>query len=174
MWAIIDEFLHSDLASRQDNYRKRKVILTLPADLETGEEQYCVHWQRELRSNWKSLFVLLSGLDARGNPVARGPRANIVVEADSAANKNSYKAQRHHWILPDTTENTACNKCGGECQYRNGTWAKMSGGLIPFLTEMLCPPVVIPNVVRLGNIEPTTGLEIPGDTTAVFMIRTKC
>ena len=26
-WSILDEFLHSDVASRQDNYRKRKVML---------------------------------------------------------------------------------------------------------------------------------------------------
>lgn len=25
VWAVLDEFLHSDIASRQDNYRKRKV-----------------------------------------------------------------------------------------------------------------------------------------------------
>ena len=24
-WAVLDDFLHSDIASRQDNYRKRKV-----------------------------------------------------------------------------------------------------------------------------------------------------
>ena len=67
--SIIDEFLHSDIASRQDNYRKRKVVLQLPA-LEDGKMQYCVHWQRELRSNWKTLFVLLTDKDNRGEPVA--------------------------------------------------------------------------------------------------------
>lgn len=67
--SIIDDFLHSDLCSRQDNYRKRKHVLSLPPDGETGEVQYCIHWQRELRSNWKSLFVMLTGEDANGNPV---------------------------------------------------------------------------------------------------------
>lgn len=43
VWAIIDDFLHSDIASRQDNYRKRKVVLTLPADPDTGETSYCIH-----------------------------------------------------------------------------------------------------------------------------------
>ena len=70
VWAIIDEFLHSDVASRQDNYRKRKFILTLPADPKTGETEYCIHWQRELRMNWKSLYVLLTGRDVYGSPVA--------------------------------------------------------------------------------------------------------
>lgn len=69
VWVILDEFLHSDICSRQDNYRKRKVILPLPPDVETGEVQYCVHWQRELRSNWKSLFVLLTAKDLNGEPV---------------------------------------------------------------------------------------------------------
>ena len=29
-----------------------------------------MHWQRELRSNWQTLFVLLTGTDIKGNPVA--------------------------------------------------------------------------------------------------------
>ena len=66
--ALVDEFLHSDIASRQDNYRKRKVVLQLPA-LEDGTMHYCVHWQRELRANWKTLFVILTGTDNKGNPV---------------------------------------------------------------------------------------------------------
>lgn len=31
-WAVLDEFLHSDIASRQDNYRKRKVCRTNTID----------------------------------------------------------------------------------------------------------------------------------------------
>ena len=69
VWVVIDEFLHSDRASRQDNYRKRKVVLTLPPDVDTGETKYCIHWQRELRYNWKALFVLLTGCDTNGQPI---------------------------------------------------------------------------------------------------------
>ena len=61
--------MHSDIASRQDNYRKRKFVLLLPTDRETGTTEYCVHWQRELRLNFKSLFVVLTGRDTRGDPV---------------------------------------------------------------------------------------------------------
>ena len=43
VWSILDDFLHSDIASRQDNYRKRKVVLSLPPDPETGVVEYCVH-----------------------------------------------------------------------------------------------------------------------------------
>ena len=94
VWAILDEFLHSDLASRQDNYRKRKVcnswclltytryvsrsqshtssqvVLMLPPDPVTGEVQYCIHWQRELRGNWQRLWVILTGKDIHNRPVA--------------------------------------------------------------------------------------------------------
>ena len=228
VWTLIDEFLHSDLASRQDNFRKRKVILTLPADLETGEEQYCVHWQRELRRNWKSLFVLLSGIDTQGNPVpgleptswwkqivqlTKTPkRPNGIIGSYHLLTKrpcpclvgacisqcscphcttflenldHRHLASRCGWrktavcvpvplsVGEDTPENATCNKCGGECQDRNGTWAKMSGGLFPFLTHMLCPPVVIPNII-LNNIDPITGLEIPGDNAEVTIIPKKC
>ena len=69
VWAILDEFMHSDLASRQDNYRKRKVVLTLPPDPETGLVEYCVHWQRELRGNFKYLWVLLTGTDIQRRQV---------------------------------------------------------------------------------------------------------
>ena len=44
-------------------------MLRLPA-LADGSAQYCVHWQRELRSNFKTLFVLLTGTDNNGNQVA--------------------------------------------------------------------------------------------------------
>ena len=69
VWVILDSYLHSDIASRQDNYRKRKVILTLPPDPETGIVEYCVHWLRELRGNWNTLWILLTGTDINANPI---------------------------------------------------------------------------------------------------------
>lgn len=69
VWAILDEFLHSDMASRPDNYRKRRYILTLPPDPVTGEVEYCVHFARELRGNWKKLWVILTGKDLDNVPV---------------------------------------------------------------------------------------------------------
>ena len=69
VWAILDEFLHSDLASRPDNYRKRKVVLSLPPEPVSGVVEYCIHWQRELRRNWQSLWVLLTGTDVHCKPV---------------------------------------------------------------------------------------------------------
>ena len=48
VWSILDEYLHSDITSKPDNYRKRRYILPLPPDPVTGEVQYCVHFVREL------------------------------------------------------------------------------------------------------------------------------
>ena len=45
------------------------MILPLPPDPVTGLVQYCTHWQRELRGNWKRLWVLLSGCDVNNKPV---------------------------------------------------------------------------------------------------------
>ena len=47
-----------------------QVILPLPPDPSTAQIEYCVHWQRELRSNWQTLWVLLTGKDLNGDPVA--------------------------------------------------------------------------------------------------------
>ena len=63
VWSILDEYLHSDYASRPDNYRKRRYVLSLPPDPVTGEVQYCIHFARELRGNWKTLWILLTGKD---------------------------------------------------------------------------------------------------------------
>ena len=72
-----------------------------------------------------------------------------------------------------TSETTDCVQCGGDCRDPNGVWKLMSGGLIPFLSQMLCEPVEIPNI-RVNNIDPTTGLELPGVSTAVMIIKKKC
>ena len=45
------------------------MILQLPPDPETGQKTYCVHWGRELRFNFKTQWVLLTGSDVFGNPV---------------------------------------------------------------------------------------------------------
>lgn len=52
------------------SHTSSKVVLTLPPDPVTGEIQYCTHWQRELRGNWERLWVILTGKDIHGNPVA--------------------------------------------------------------------------------------------------------
>lgn len=226
VWAIIDDFLHSDIASRQDNYRKRKVVLTLPADPDTGETSYCIHWQRELRRNWKSLFVLLTGMDTDGNPVAgleplswwkqivrltttptrpNGIKGSYRMLSQRACKclvgacisqcscphcttflenlDHRHLASQFGWrktavcvpVPGDAarSETDKCVQCGGECHDPSGPWKQMSGGLIPFLTHMLCKPVAIPNV-RVNNYDPTTGLELPGDSAPVMIINKKC
>ena len=227
MWAILDEFLHSDVASRQDNYRKKKVVLALPANPDTGVVEYCVHWQRELRRNWKSLFVLLTGRDSFNSPVAglqpsawwtriqrittTPKRPNGIVGSPKLLSKNACPClagacisqcscphcttflenldHRHlatmcGWrttavcvVVPesDTTTNPddPCDKCGGACQDANGPWKKMSSGLIPFLTHLLCPPVELPNIF-VAAVDPNTGFEIPGENIPVKIIRRKC
>ena len=226
VWAILDDFLHSDVASRQDNYRKRKVVLTLPADPGTGETNYCIHWQRELRRNWKSLYVLLTGMDTDGNPVngleatswwkqivrlTRTPtRPNGIKGSYQMLSKRAcpclvgacvsqcscphcttflenmdhrHLASQCGWrrksvCVPvprdaDTSETEECVQCGGDCRDPNHPWKKMSGGLIPFLRQMLCEPVAIPNV-RVNNYDPTTGLELPDDSAPVMIIKKEC
>ena len=228
VWAILDEFLHSDVASRQDNYRKRKVILTLPPNPDTGEAEYCVHWQRELRRNWKSLFVLLTGMDTLGSPVAGlGPtswwkkiqritktdkRPGGIIGSPKMLSKHAcpclaaacisqcscphcttflenldhrHLATTSGWrrttavcvVVPASGATSAdghpCDKCGGACQDPNGPWKKMSAGLLPFLSTLLCPPVELPNV-RIAAVDPNTGLEIPGESLPVKIIPRKC
>ena len=48
----------------------------------------------------------------------------------------------------------------------------MSGGLIPFLHAILCPPVPVPGL-SVASVDPLTGLE-NGDVTPVTMIRREC
>ena len=65
---ILDEWLHGDQASRPDNYHKQNVILH-SYNAQTEMREYVTHWRRELRGNWKTLFLMLSGRDVNGDPV---------------------------------------------------------------------------------------------------------
>ena len=226
--SILDEFLHSDLASRQDNYRKRRVVLALPPDVDTGEIEYCVHWQRELRSNWKSLFVLLTGTDTKGKSVegleptswwrqiarltSSPKRPQGIMGSPHLLSKHACRclvgacisqcscphcttflenldhrhlAVRCGWRktpvcvpVPSSasalsTSSNVCRECGGHCRDPDGAWLQMSAGLIPFLRHILCPPVSVPNV-SLASVDPTTGLEIPGESSPIKLVRRKC
>ena len=232
VWAVLDEFLHSDIASRQDNYRKRKVILSLPPDTNTGEIEYCVHWQRELRSNWKTLFILLTGKDIRGTPIegmqpssfwkqitrltttAKRPHgirgspkllskgccrclASPEISQCSCPHCTTFLENLDHrhlavrcgWrkmsscipvIIPSTPSATEplgngsiCSACGGDCHDPDGAWQKMSGGVIPFLSHLLCPAVEVPGL-SVAAVDPLTGLEIPGESVPVQMIPHAC
>ena len=215
VWSILDDFLHSDLASRQDNYRKRKVVLSLPPDPDTGDVPYCVHWQRELRSNWKTLFVLLTGRDVNNNRIEgmepsswwkqiiklttteKRPHgikgspamlkkkacrclAGACISQCSCPHCTHFLENLDHrhlavhcgWrkVKPGVGE---CKECGGACHDPKGAWLNMSGGLVPFITNMLCPAVPVPGVY-VRSVDPLTGLEIPGEVAPVKMIRKEC
>lgn len=220
--------MHSDIASRQDNYRKRKFVLLLPTDRETGTTEYCVHWQRELRLNFKSLFVVLTGRDTRGDPVegmnpltywqriqrltstpsrplgiVGSPKlltkqlcpclASACISQCSCPHCTTFLENLDHrhlasvcgWRRPKTSvcvvvpesasvsneDSDTCDKCGGDCL--EGPWKTMSAGLQQFLTAILCPPVEVQNV-WVSAVDPDTGLEIPGNRTAVKMIPRNC
>ena len=192
-----------------------QVVLSLPPDPETGVVEYCVHWQRELRSNWKTLWVLLSGTDTTGNPVAgmepsswwkqiktlttTDKRPNGIKGSPKMLSKNAcaclaggcisqcscphcttflenldhrHLAVRSGWRKQEGDVGE-CTECGGECHDPHGTWMSMSGGLLPFLRKLLCPPQSIPGVF-VNDVDPLTGFEIPGTSRPVKMIPRKC
>ena len=49
----------------------------------------------------------------------------------------------------------------------------MSGGLVDFITSMLCPAVPVGDLTVMA-VDPLTGLEIPGNVKPVMMIPQKC
>ena len=229
VWSILDEYLHSDYASRPDNYRKKRYVLSLPPDPVTDEVQYCVHFARELRGNWKTLWILLTGKDLNNVPVeglqplrywlriaaiTKTPERPLgIIGSPKMMSKMACRCFHHHaisqcscphctqflenldhrhlaviqgWrkapvciVVPDSaptsepTTDSKCSECGGECHDPEGTWRKMSGGLISFLTHMLCPAVELPNV-SIASVDVTTGLEIKGSDVPVKMIPRKC
>lgn len=193
-----------------------QVVLALPPDPATGQQEYCVHWQRELRSNWKTLFVLLTGRDASGNEVdglepttwwkqiltltksdkrphgIKGSPATLSKKACrclagacisqcSCPHCTTFFENLDHrhlaiqcgWRKKKADDDDVCRKCGGGCHDRHGAWLKMSGGLIPFTRHILCPAITVPGVF-VSAIDPTTGLEIPGQQSPIKMIPKKC
>lgn len=176
---------------------------------------YCVHWQRELQSNWKTLWVLLTGKDLLHRPVlgmqpsiywtqiialtTNPKRPHGIKGSPKMLSKNCCNCLAHACIsqcsCPHCTtflENLdhrhlavrcgwrkvkagvgVCTECDGECHDPNGVWQKMSGGLVPFITTMLCPAVSVPGLF-VQSIDPLSGLEIPGERRPVKMIKREC
>lgn len=190
-------------------------VISLPADPTTGEVVYCVHWGRELRSNFKTLWVLLTGKDVNHEPVAgmqpaetwkqiirlttTPKRPEGIKGSPDMLSKNCcncfvhaaisqcscphcttflenldhrHLAVRCGWrkLKPGVGE---CTECGGACHDQKGVWLNMSGGLVPFISKMLCPAEPLPGVF-VRSIDPNTGLEIPGELRPVKMIRKEC
>lgn len=191
-----------------------QVVLSLPPDPQTGEVQYCVHWQRELRSNWKTLWVLLTGKDTNGQQVegleptlwwkqiidltrtAKRPNgivgsqkllsrkacpclAGACISQCSCPHCTTFLENLDHrhlavncgWRAQANAD--PCTECAGECHDPTGIWMSMSGGLLPFLRKMLCPPVPVPGVF-VNAVDPRTGFEKPDERKPVMMIPRDC
>lgn len=192
-----------------------QVVLALPPDPVTGKVSYCIHWQREMRSNWQTLFILLTGKDLKGRPIeglepthwwkqiielTTSPKRPLGIKGspDMLSKRacpcfaaqfisqcscphcttfienldHRHLAVRCGWRKKSNSA-AECDKCGGDCCDTDGTWHKMSAGVIVFTRSLLCPAVEVEGVFT-SEIDPTTGFEIPGSRIPVKMVRRRC